>query len=118
MKHILTAALLVVLTGCSSVKELIVTKPKIIERPPLNVEQPRPATGYPVEFIIITRENFEDAMKKLEAEGKDAVFFALTDDGYKALSLSVAELRRYIQQQNAVVKAYKEYYEPAPATKK
>lgn len=118
MKQILLMTLLVVLTGCSSVKELVITKPEIIERPPLNVEQPRPATGYPVEFIIITRENFEDAMKKLEAEGKDAVFFALTDDGYKALSLSVAELRRYIQQQNAVVKAYKEYYEPAPANKK
>ena len=38
--------------------------------------------------------------------------FGLTNQSYKALSLSVADLRRYIIQQNAVIKAYKEYYEP------
>ena len=118
MKCIVATLILAgVLSGCSSVKELIVTKPEIVERPAINIELPRPVQSYPLEFIIITKDNAETKFKELEASGSDVVVFALTDDGYKALSLSVAELRRYIQQQNAVIKAYKDYYEPATTKK-
>ena len=65
---------------------------------------------------IITRVESKplgkEKFKELGKSEKDVVVFALTDDSYKALSLSVADLRRYIVQQNAVIKAYKEYYEP------
>ncbi len=61
---------------------------------------------------LIPKDNMEDKFKELGKSEKDVVVFALTDDSYKALSLSVADLRRYIIQQNAVIKAYKEYYEP------
>ena len=112
-KILLVLASVALLSSCSSVKEILTVSPKVVERPPLTVQDPRPATGYPFDFVIITPDNVNEKFKELEASGKDVVFFALTDDGYKSLSLSVAELRRYNVQQNAVVKAYKEYYLPA-----
>lgn len=112
MKKVLLLAipLLFLVSGCTSMKEILTVSPQVVERPPLTVQTPRPAIGYPFDFIIITPENVEAKLKELKDSGKDVVFFALTDDGYKALSLSVAELRRYIVQQNAVIKAYKDYY--------
>lgn len=112
-KILLVLASVALLSSCSSVKEILTVSPKVVERPPLTVQNPRPAAGYPFDFVIITPDNVDEKFKELEASGKNVVFFALTDDGYKALSLSVAELRRYIVQQNAVVKAYKDYYLPA-----
>jgi len=115
MKKVLLLAipLLFLVSGCTSMKEILTVSPQVVERPPLTVQTPRPAIGYPFDFILITPENVEAKLKELKDSGKDVVFFALTDDGYKALSLSVAELRRYIVQQNAVIKAYKDYYLPS-----
>ena len=113
-KFILPGLLIVLLTlsSCSNVKELLTIKPVIVEKPALIVPKPRPVKSELVSFIVITKDNMEDKFKELGKSENDVVVFALTDDSYKALSLSVADLRRYIIQQNAVIKAYKEYYEP------
>jgi hypothetical protein len=102
---------LVLLTGCSSISKIVETKPTIVERPKLVVEIPDPAKQLAVEWIVITKDNFDEIVSKMEKKGDRVVFFALTPQGYQNLSISVAELRRYIQQQNAVVKTMREYYE-------
>jgi hypothetical protein len=40
------------------------------------------------------------------------VLFALTDDGYETLALTMAELRNFVAQQRAITRRYREYYEP------
>ena len=116
MNKLIVPGLLVVLlalASCSNVKELLTIKPVIVEKPALIVPKTRPVKSELVSFIVITKDNMEEKFKELGKSEKDVVVFALTNDSYKALSLSVADLRRYIIQQNAVIKAYKEYYEPA-----
>ena len=39
------------------------------------------------------------------------MLFALTDEGYKALSMNYADLREHIIAQREIIIAYKEYYE-------
>jgi len=112
MKSILALILITLLAGCSQIKERLMIKPKIVERPALVLQETRPVQSKNVEFVIITKENVDEVFSNLEKSGQDMVFFALTDNGYKALSLSVADMRRYIVQQNAVIKAYKDYYQP------
>ena len=111
-KFIFTGLAIFTLVGCSNVKEMLTIKPVIVEKPPLVVQSPRPVKSEVVEFIVITKDNMEEKFKELGKTEKDIVVFGLTNQSYKALSLSVADLRRYIIQQNAVIKAYKEYYEP------
>jgi hypothetical protein len=98
------------LSACSTVKDVIV-KPQLVQKPILTVPNPIPANQAPVDWVVITRDNFEIKFKEIEDAGGSVVFFALTPQGYQNLSLNVAELRRYIQQQSSIIVTIKNYYE-------
>lgn len=123
MKKLLYISLSLLLVACSSPAPKIIEKPVLVEKPPLMVQEPQPVDQLPLEFIVITKENYEQKLKLLEDKlGGNVVLFALTSDGYQNLSMNVAELRRYIIQQSAIIDAYKVYYtkkeEPPPAPEK
>jgi hypothetical protein len=66
-----------------------------------------------VEWIVLTEENFSAKMDELNKSGRPIVFFALTDKGYENLGLNFSDLRAYVQQQQAIIAAYKMYYDSA-----
>ena len=39
------------------------------------------------------------------------MLIGLSDDGYEILALNYSDIMAYIQQQNAIIKAYRNYYE-------
>jgi hypothetical protein len=98
------------LTACGSPSPRIIEKPMLVDRPSLMVQDPQPAEQYDFEWVVITKDNAEAKFKELEGKGV-VVLFALTPQGYQNLAMGGAELRRYIQQQQAVVGAYKQYYD-------
>jgi transposase-like protein len=67
---------------------------------------------------VITPENATQVWTKLKERGDDQVVFAITDDGYENLALTIAELRNLIAQQRAIIIKYREYYELPEAGKK
>jgi hypothetical protein len=85
---------------------------KAVERTRLNLADPAPLKGRELSWIVVTPENAEEVWKRLKEENTDLVLFAITDDGYEQLALSMAELRNFIAQQRAIIVKYKEYYEP------
>ena len=101
----------------SSVKPIEV-QTKAQERTRLNLPDPAPFQAREVEWIIITPENAPQVWARLKEKGDDTALFAITDNGYEALALTIAELRSLIAQQRAIVIKYKEYYEPQEAEKK
>lgn len=113
MKKLLLLSI-VLLSGCSMFPKApeVVTKPVVAEKPKLVVTQPAPVSQLPVTWIVLTKDNFESKLKELSDKGETFVFFAITPQGYQNLSLNIAELRRYIQQQQAVIVTIKNYYEP------
>jgi len=54
----------------------------------------------------------------MEEKGQSLVLFALTDDGYQQLSMSMGDIRNFISTQRTIIIKYKEYYEPVKADKK
>ena len=66
-----------------------------------------------MEWVIITASNAEEKLEMLKSKD-NVTYFALTPQGYQNLSMNVAELRRYIEQQNAVIAAYQAYYANLP----
>lgn len=66
-----------------------------------------------VEWVLITPENFEEKVAEIEATGRPVVFFALTDEGYENISVNFSSIRAYIQQQQAIIVAYENYYKNA-----
>jgi hypothetical protein len=66
-----------------------------------------------VEWILITPDNFEEKVAEIEATGRPVVFFALTDEGYENISMNFSSIRAFIQQQQAIIVAYENYYKNA-----
>jgi uncharacterized lipoprotein YajG len=111
----IAAAAALSLAGCASTETKMYVKPEVVERPKLEVPSPAPVQQLGFEWMVITKENAEQKFAEIEKRGGVVTLFALTPQGYQNLSLNVSELRRYIQQQNAVIAAMKKYYE-APQT--
>ena len=99
-----------VLTACAASPQVI-TAPVLQDRPRMAVTAPAPAAQQPLTWIVITKDNAAEKIAELERTQGVVALFALTPQGYQNLSINVAELRRYIQQQNAVLAAVREYYE-------
>lgn len=123
--RILTTSLLLStsLVGCASfdfgvgkVKPIeVITKAN--ERTPLNIEQPEPIKTKPIKWVVVTPSNAEEIFQRLEQEGHSPVLFAITDDGYQQLAVTIAELRNIINTQRNIILKYKEYYEPKEESK-
>ena len=117
---LITSLLLVTsLSGCSSfglfsrdeVKPVEVMV-KAEERTPLNIAMPDPIKAEKFVWVVVTRENFEEQIAKIEAAGQNPVLFSITTDDYQTLSLTVSQMRILIAQQREIILKYKEYYEP------
>ena len=98
------------ITGCATTKTV-----KVLSEPvnsvALNPPNIRDLELQGVKWFIVTPENIDEVFKELEEQNKDVVLFGITDDGYKGLALNLAQIRELLLQQQAIIKAYKEYYE-------
>ena len=111
-KYLVISSLLL-LTNCSliSPKEIVVQTEYLERTIPL---QPRPKgiSTYPMKFFAVTDENFEEFKTTFEDEYTDFVFFALSVPDYENLSLNMAEIRRYIEQQTTLIVYYEDSIKP------
>lgn len=111
-KFILSLPLFVLLAACGSTGgPTVLTKTEFQDRPKFVAPEVQPARQTDVKWIVITKDNFAQKIAELEKTQGEITFFALTPQGYQNLSVNIAELRRYIEQQNATFAAVKKYYE-------
>ena len=85
---------------------------KPIERTPLALPQPSPLRLNKIEWIVVTPQNADAVFARLEANRQTPVLFAVTDQGYMDLAITMAELRNFINTQRQIIIQYKSYYEP------
>jgi hypothetical protein len=112
------------LTGCASfslfgdkVKPIeVVAKP--LNKTALAIADPDPIKTKPITWVIVTPENAEQIFKDMDTKGQNLVLFAITDDGYQQLALTIADLRNFINTQRTIIIKYKDYYEPQKEPKK
>lgn len=99
------------LTACSSIPGIINVETTPVEKPELVLPEVDKFTQRNVKWIVVTPENVNNVFKDLEDSNTDVVLFALTDEGYANLTLNVADIIKLLQQQKAIIAAYKQYYE-------
>ena len=100
------------LNGCAGLAVKEISNYKIEKkREPLALPNPKPLELVDVEWIVVTKDNVDEVMEKVKAEGGDYALFAVTDEGYKKLSLNFADIRNKLHEQNQIILSYKEYYE-------
>ena len=69
-----------------------------------------------VTWVIINKDNLDEKIAELTAGGQPLAMFVLTGDGYTALALNFSDIRALVQQQQAIILAYENYYKQAEQT--
>jgi len=102
-------------SGCSTWEGL-----KSVEIKTVEVERSIPTQNHPravsmgdVHFYIVTEENFAEFKEQFMKENGELVGYVLSVRDYETLALNMAELKRYIEQQQVIII----YYEKAVASK-
>ena len=98
-------------SGCASVEPTVVVKTDYVVKDIPIQPRPKPLNLHRVKFYAVTPENMEEFLVRFEEESGTTVFFALSVPDYENMSMNVAELRRYINQQKALVVYYEESIE-------
>lgn len=115
MKNILVISLLG-LAACASKPPTAVETPVervVVKRVPVSKPAPivpavTPLHMRPVEWHVLTPDNFQ---QKLDELGPDKAVFALTAKGYEDSALNLADLRKLVEEQKAIIAVYKRQYQ-------
>jgi hypothetical protein len=62
----------------------------------------------PVEWSVITEDNIDVKMEELKGSTGNFVVFAVGPKGYENLAIGIGELRRYINEQKAIIVYYED----------
>ena len=94
-------------TGCSILRqepvEKIITKEVFVSKLPLNIKNPEPIDWLGVKWMIITPETYDSRIEELKRDGKSLAIFALDKDSYEAISINMAEILKYLEEQNLII---------------
>ena len=97
-------------SACGSLPKQIFVSSEPIEKPKLILPESDELDLREVEWVILVKDNWEEQWAKLEQSGEALAFFATTDSGYESLGLNYSDIRAFIQQQEAILAAYRSYY--------
>jgi hypothetical protein len=61
-----------------------------------------------VDWYVVNSDNLDEFLGRIEADVGNVVFIAVTPKGYENLALGIADLRRYINQQNELIVYYEQ----------
>ena len=98
------------LSGCSVFKreEVVVTR-TVVETPNIPIQvRARPVELNDVRFYVVTRENLEEFLEEYDKTNGSTVFVAMSVPHYESLSLNLAEIRRYLKQQESIIVYYED----------
>ena len=75
--------------------------------PPINpIAMPRPVAMRNVDFYVVTPATYAEFEQKYTNENGELVYIAMSTQAYENMAFNIADLRRYIQQQQAVIVYY------------
>lgn len=118
LKFLTISLILLVSSGCSILvgqdpEKQVVLQTEYVEK--FIPVQKRPDAIVPRDITIkvVTSENLEQFMEYISTTTGDIVFYAMTVNDYERLSMNVADVKRYLLQQNELLI----YYENAVAPK-
>ena len=80
--------------------------------------RPRQLNLSNITWYVVTEENFEEFKKRYEKENGMFLFYVISVKDYETLSLNMAEIKRYIEQQKQIIIYYEKAIVPEKEEKK
>ena len=119
VKWIVIPAALLALSSCTSVSSLlpepqVVVQTEYIERNIPVQQRPAPVDMPNVDWYVVNADNLDEFISRIQSDVGEVVFVAITPKGYENLALGIAELRRYILQQQEIIVYYEQQVAPEP----
>jgi len=65
-------------------------------------------------FYIVTEDTFDEFKERFVKEQGDFLFYAISVRDYETIALNMAELKRYIEQQQLIIIYYEKAVTPKP----
>lgn len=78
------------------------------------VSRPKPLQLSDTRVFVVTKDNYEEFVKEFTDVYGDLAFVALSMKDYENLALNIADIKRYLEQQNEIIV----YYEKAVTEEK
>ena len=88
------------------------THTEYIERTIPTQPRPSPVDMPNVDWYVVNADNIDEFLGRIESDVGEVVFIAITPKGYENLALGIADLRRYILQQNEIIVYYEQQVAP------
>lgn len=112
LQRFLLVLLLILSSGCSILsarEEKVVVQTKFTEQNIPVQPRPKPLSLSDIVWYVVTEENLDEFVKRYEAEeGRQWVFYALSVKSYENMAMNIADIRRYLKQQKAIILYYEE----------
>ena len=110
---VLLFPLLLLSSGCSW-RDVIPLEVKTVEveRKIPTQKRPRHVKMNDVYFYVVTADTFENFKKRFEKENGDLLFYALSVRDYENIALNMADIKRFIDQQNQILVYYEKAVTP------
>lgn len=106
LKYLMLSPLVLVLASCTAPEPITVVKTEVVKQNIPVVARPRPVSLIPPTFYVVNRDNFEQFITDFNKKNITNTFIAMSVKDYENLSLSIADLRRYLDQQNEIIVYY------------
>lgn len=113
-KILATLTTILFLSGCSSLlpETKIVTATKVEQVQIATVARPKPLQLTDTRIFVVTKDNFDEFEKEFTEKFGEFAFVALSMKDYENLALNIAEIKRYLEQQEQVIIYYEEAIKP------
>lgn len=77
------------------------------------VPRPDPIEMKNADIIVVTQANLDAVIARVKSEQGDFVLYAMTAQSFEHLALSFEQIKKFIEEQNAVILYYEEAVTPA-----
>lgn len=94
------------------------TVPTVVETPQIEapairiVPRPDPIEMRNADIVVVTEANLEQVIARVKQEQGDFVLYAMTAQSFEALALSFEQIKKFIEEQNAVILYYENAVKP------
>ncbi len=113
--RVLTLLILIIIliSACGTQKKENITEIRTIpiDRQNLILPQITPINPRQIDWKIVTPENVNKIFEDMKNSNQEMVLISLTTSGYENISLNMAEIMRLLVEKDAIIVAYKNYYE-------
>ena len=76
------------------------------------VPRPSPVELKNADIVVVTEANLEAVVERIKTEQGDFVLYAMTAQSFESLALNFEQIKKFIEEQNAIILYYEESVTP------